>query len=371
MARLDSEERKKKKVKVKCNISGVEKKKGTKVDSCSPHKNDITKSATVENRNRTIKGPDTKQSFQIPKKKTNEGREKLANEGKGPIGINGSKWQSVSSGESGSDTFRQYKQWKGKKSDFEWSGSASYVPDSGSNRKEAASISKLNGRNSASVPSFQELMTIAKQQKDKPVGVHAKAIVKARTKESKCPESALNLAGIIENDEKFDHSSEKKDQNSKVMEKAKKISVRDDIKGQISRQNRCTVTTNKINVKSNYDTAGNSISAEYGNDHKSRIHSVGNGMKVNGQCMGSNMGLKRPKVSSIDKELELEKIQLERKRNLLRMKLHGAKGNHSYYDEYQEPDDYYDDLDDFIDDEGEEFDYSKHIRGIFGYDRRQ
>ena len=84
----------------------------------------------------------------------------------------------------------------------------------------------------------------------------------------------------------------------------------------------------------------------------------------------------RTNTKKIDKELERERLELERQRRLLQMKMRKGKGFDEEEDMYDDDygydlDDDYDDDDDFIDDDGDDMDYSRHIRQIFGYDKRK
>ena len=373
MARLDDEQSKKKSSKSNSTASGSETQRVTKA---GPHNQKaLPKNSTAETArtSKHIKGTEAKPEFQIPKKKAIERGEAARNAG--TLSSNGSNLKLGSSGESGSSTFKQHRRRKGKESDFEWSGSSS-TQNSDNIRTTSQLVTKSFCKKSASAPSFQELMNIAKQQKDKPIPFHKKSAVEEGSKSSKTEmplERPPKCATRIDNScsQELRRQSEVVSKKSQDIDSGKRISARDDIRAQISKQNRCTVTTHTVAVKSNYDTDNRAVSSLFKNGSESRVGSVRNGLKMNGQHAGLAAGSKRPKVSSIDDELELERIELERKRNLLRMKMQHGKRGHGYYNEYEDADNYYDEADDFIDDGGDEFDYSKHIRNIFGYDRRQ
>jgi len=376
MARLDGEQGKRKSSKDNGIAPSNETQRGAKAEpntlKVSP-RNSTAKTATIARTSNPIKGTKAKSEFQIPKKKAIERDEAARIERNSSA--NGSNLKLGSSGESGSFSFKQRRRRKGKESDFEWSGSSS-TQNNDIIRSKSQLVTKSFYKKSASAPSFQELMNIAKQQKDKPVPFNEKAAVEESSKSSKSEipleKSSKFTTGIGKSaNQELRRQSEFISKKSQGVEHGKKILARDDIRAQISKQNRCTVTTHTAAVKSNYDPGSSAVCSPFKNGSGSRIGNFRSGLKVNGQRTGSVAGSKRPKVSSIDDELELEKRQLERKRNLLQMKLQSGKRGHGYYNEYEDADNYYDELDDFIDDGGDEFDYSKHIRSIFGYDRRQ
>ena len=372
LARLDAGQGKRKTGKDKYidKEAGKERKVSTEPSTQeAQHRMELSKAAANQQRKPHVQNTEKQDRFQIPKKKANEGTWESTSKVKDFISTDGNNSKPVPSKESGLGTFRQYRRRKGKDSDFEWSGSTSTIPNSSAMRDKSQTIRKPMGKMSASVPSFQELMSIAQRQKDKPIPVVAKNTLDAKKIDSKNPDSVENISNsgatvVSERGRK----SGLKGQYLSDIEKGRKVSAHEDIKDQISRQSRCTVTTHTIDVKSNYDAMGNPISAQRGYSSKSRLVSINNGTKMNGEVSRSNARSKRLNISSIDDELELERIELERKRNLLRMKLKGGKGINDYYDN---PNDCFDDMDDFIDDTGDEVDYSKHIRGIFGYDRRR
>ena len=333
-------------------------------------RNDLSRKSSTPIVNKPAEKTETKQKFQIPKKKVNGEAEKEIDEKDKNKKINlstGNGLKSNSSGESGDYNFKKHK--RRKESDFEWSGTSSAVTSGSSGDKKT--ISKFGAKKSASAPSFQELMNIAKQQKDKPVAPkkmteEKKEILDDLEAMQKGSSSTTKLND--RSNERPNGKEERKGEKSGRLENNGRLSARDDIREELIRQNRCTVTTHTVDVRNNYDIDYKFKSSQF--REKSNLD-IRSGPKINGQHKMANIGSKRPKISSIDEELEQERIELERKRNLLRKKMQGGKGYHDNYSEYDGVDDMDDDLDGFIDDEEDDVDYSKHIRKLFGYDRRR
>ena len=284
-----------------------------------------------------------------------------------------------------------YKQQRRKKGSselhFEWSGSSNAVE---SRKGDALSLKaekqhakeaerremlerepKSNGGKVGKIPkkaaapavNFRDLMDVAKQQAGKSAArkkdVASKQQVHAdREQSSKKPVRAEQKARLM------DINSIKTNLKDVSSEKQRRSTEQEK-----QRSSKCTLVTQTVKSQNNYSSVREGVaSASRRQDSRDM-----NGNRNSGdRNVGSTM--KRSKISTIDEELELERRELEKKRNILKRKMQGNPpqgGEASDFSEYSEDD--YDDeeMTDFIDDGGEDLDYSKHIRNIFGYDRRR
>lgn len=306
-----------------------------------------------------------KQRFQIPKKKEINGvNVKSAVK---PAVLDSSRTNSH--GQTTSNEFKQHRRRKGKECDFEWSGSASTGQRSSSNTFKT---SNPVVKKPVAGPSFKEIMNIAEKQKDKAVPTIPKKIIDERLKSASKTgpmDTALKNSPKSNNKERNEDCRSKSRALETCRAKSNGQSSPHQVSNQSSKHSKCTVTTHTVDIRNNYAVNNNFRSNIYKDvDYPMDINRVNS--KLNGHNRGRpSIGSKRSNMSSLDDELERERIQLERKRELLRRKMQGA--NYDYDDAYGDADDNGDDLDDFIDDEGDEVDYSRHIRNIFGYDRRK
>lgn len=326
--------------------------------------------STFKESNTTKQGAVSAPRFQIPKKKADESVGKVVTGKNKDVNADmGSSMKSSATVDSMNNNFKQHRRRKGKE-DFEWSGSALSNEIRNSLKSKTSESKRSNLKKSSNAPSFQEIMNIAKLQKDKPTSVPTKnpTVDGGKLKHddlSELKEAPMKpLTNSIEsNSKKLDYKSESKSQ------RPRKVPGHDSVKAQRPRPNKCTVTTHTIDVRNNYEMTNGLKSSQF-RDFKAPMGINQFRADLSGDSKRPNIGSKRHKMT-IDDELEQERLQLERKRDLLRMKMQGGKGNYDYYDDDDDADDYGNDLDDFIDDEGDDVDYSRHIRKMFGYDRRQ
>ena len=219
-------------------------------------------------------------------------------------------------------------------------------------------------------------MNVAKQQKDKPapvVGVAAKKSV-ADDRGSKDERKIdRNSAASKNSDVQISKSSAPRSRPVQEDDAPRSRPMQDNAPQQ-RRLAQCKLTTQTVDVRSNYRPESNDSYRHETGSSKVRSERTAFTGQSKGRRPVDQSG--KRKISSVDDELERERRLLERKRNMLRMKMQGGGIQQDDYDDY----DYYDDLDDddedddldgFIDDEGADVDYSRHIRSIFGYDRRK
>ena len=301
-------------------------------------------------------GQRSKESFQIPKKGGIQKSNKFEQ--------SGSTFKSVPSFPGNSDcnltlvtsekpVIKQHRRRKGTESSFEWSGSTTASDDN--LRKSLAKGNNVGRKKAGGSLSFTELMNVAKQQKDKQ------------------PTLQKEIVDPIKISQKSDpaQGSSKDNPSRKVKPHKGTVGKPDPVIAKIERQKESDkpkpkgkVFTQTIDIRSNYPQNNNMIKG--GRDGRPSVNSLA-------KFPRPETGIKRRKVFSIDEELELERQELERKRNMLRKKMQsGLSQGHDSDDGYDYGDDDYDDeMDNFIDDEGDSVDYSRHIRSIFGYDRRR
>ncbi len=284
--------------------------------------------------------------------------------------------------------YKQHRRKRGKEGDFEWSGALSTLEskagDSVSQKAEKEYLSKAersretegNGKGklktakkAASTINFKDLLSVAKQQANKPTSVVQKKDIAIR-KQAEGSQQAIAKrrdGGFGKHASKRSPEPQRKnryvDINSvRVNNEVERSSKRPEKPMGVPKSGGCKLVTRTIDNKRNYELEGPRMSS-------------GNAQQRNGGqgTYGNRNGMKRSKVESIDDELERERRELEKRRNMLKRKMQGIPQDEmSDFSEYSEDDyDEEDDMADFIDDGGEETDYSKHIRSIFGYDRRK
>ena len=302
-------------------------------------------------------GQRTRESFQIPKKGGIQKSNKFEQSGstfKSVPSIPGNPDCNLSLVTSEKPVIKQHRRRKGTESSFERSGSTTASDDN--LRKSLAKGNNVCRKKAGGSLSFTELMNVAKQQKDKQ------------------PTLQKEIVDPIKISQKSDpaQGSSKDNPSRKVKpHTVGTVGKPDPVIAKIERQKESDtpkpkgkVFTQTIDIRSNYPQNNNMIKG--GRD---------GGPSVNGLAKFSRpeTGIKKRKVFSIDEELELERQELERKRNMLRNKVQsGLSQGHDSDDGYDYGDDDYDaEMDNFIDDEGDSVDYSRHIRSIFGYDRRR
>eukprot|EP00794_Sanderia_malayensis_P018054 gene18054-19863_t len=237
---------------------------------------------------------------------------------------------------------------------------------------------------------FKDLLSVAKQQANKPVTVVADRREKVATKRQAGgigTKQQVQGIGVVDRKSQDRNPEGRKKQQvhpaGGVARKQKYVDINsinasNGGLGNVSRRPKeqqqqaglaksggCKLVTRTIDNKRNYEfqePVAMSSSQQW------------RGMGSRGDANFSD-GRKRTKSISIDDELERERKELERKRNALKRKMQGLPSGGdelSEFSEYSEDDyDDYDDMADFIDDGGDDMDYSKHIRNIFGYDRRK
>ena len=219
-------------------------------------------------------------------------------------------------------------------------------------------------------------MNVARQQKDKPtpvVGVGAKKSV-ADDRGSKDERKIdRNSTTSRKSDAQISKNSAPRGRPMQDDDAPRSRPMQDNASQQ-RRLAQCKLTTQTVDVRSNYRPESNASYQRETASSKGRSERTAFTGQGKGRRSVDQSG--KRKISSVDDELERERRLLERKRNMLRMKMQGGGIPQDDYDDY----DYYDDLDDddedddldgFIDDEGADVDYSRHIRSIFGYDRRK
>eukprot|EP00795_Rhopilema_esculentum_P011602 gene11602-21839_t len=247
----------------------------------------------------------SKESFQIPKKGGIQKSNKFEQSGstvKSVPSIPGKSECNLSLVTSEKPVIKQHRRRKGTESSFEWSGSTTASDD---NLRKSFTKGKDIGRKKAGGSlSFTELMNVAKQQKDKQ------------------PTLKKEIADPIKISPKTDpgQSSSKDNPSRKVKPHKGTVGKPDPVIAKIERQKdipkpKGKVFTQTIDVRSNYPQNNNMIKG--GRDGRSSVNGLA-------KFPRPEAAIKRRKVFSIDEELEMERQELERKRNLLRKKMQGG-----------------------------------------------